>query len=211
MFTGIVERCGTVRSVEPRAGRVRLTVAVPGWRRLPVGASVAVNGVCLTVVAAEAGAFQVEAVPETLGRTNLGALRPGDAVNLERAARLGARLDGHLVTGHVDATGEVEELAPDPADPDVRWLRVRAPAGVMRYVVPKGSIAVDGISLTVAACDPAGFSVTVVPHTWEVTNLRFRRPGDRVNLEADLIGKYVERLLAARADLRGAGAAGGGT
>lgn len=201
MFTGIVERCGTVRAVEPVAGRIRLTVDVPGWPRLRTGASVAVNGVCLTVVAAEPGAFAVEAVPETLARTNLGALRPGDPVNLERAARLGGRLDGHLVTGHVDATGEVAALDPDPADPGVRWLRVRAPAPVLRYVVPKGSIAVDGISLTVVDCDAEGFSVTVVPHTWQVTNLRFRRPGDRVNLEADLIGKYVERLLAAH--LRG--------
>lgn len=199
MFTGIVERCGEVRRAERRGGRVRLEVAVPGWPRLRPGASVALNGACLTVVEAVRGAFAVEAVPETLVRTNLGELRPGDPVNVERAARLGARLDGHLVTGHVDATGTVAALEPDPGDPEVRWLRVRAPAEVLRYVVPKGSVAVDGISLTVVRCDAEGFSAAVVPHTWRVTNLRFRRPGDRVNLEADLVGKYVERLLAPHA------------
>lgn len=203
MFTGIVECCGEVLAVEARGGVRRLTVRAPGFGRLPVGSSVAVNGVCLTVVDAAEDAFSVEAVPETLRRTNLGELAPGSPVNLERAARIGDRLDGHLVTGHVDATGVIEALDPDPADHEVRWLRVHAPADVMRYVVPKGSIAVDGISLTVVAAEGAALTATIVPHTWRVTNLRYRRPGDRVNLEADLIGKYVARWLEAYAEAWG--------
>lgn len=195
MFTGIVECCGRIEAVEDRGGVRRLTVRANGFGRLPRGASVALNGTCLTVVEAEEDVFTVEAVPETLQRTNLGELQPGSPVNLERAARLGDRLDGHLVTGHVDATGVVAALEPDPRDPQVRWLKVQAPEQVMRFVVPKGPIAVDGISLTVVEVEPDAFTVTVIPYTWEVTNLRYRRPGDRVNLEADVVGKYVARLV----------------
>ncbi len=199
MFTGIVECCGRVLQAQVQGGVRRLWVHAPGFGRLEVGTSIALNGACLTVVAAEKDAFAVEAVPETLRRTNLGELEPGSPVNLERALRLDGRLNGHLVTGHVDATGVVEELRSDPDDPQVRWLKVRAPAEVMRYVVPKGSIAVDGISFTVAAVEENSFSVTVIPHTWAVTNLRYRSAGELVNLEADLVGKYVARLLEAYA------------
>jgi riboflavin synthase len=152
------------------------------------GDSMAVNGCCLTVVEKGEGWFAVDAVDETLSRTNLGALEPGDSVNLERPVRLVDRLGGHLVQGHVDGVGTVVTAAPD--------LRVRAPAAVMRYVVEKGSIAVDGISLTVVAVSEDGFTVAVIPHTAEVTTLGQKGPGQPVNLEVDLVAKYVERLLA---------------
>ncbi len=157
---------------------------------LEVGASVAHNGCCLTVVERGEGWYAVDVVAETLSRTNLDDLGPGDAVNLERPLRLADRLGGHLVQGHVDAVGVV--VSPAPA------LRVRTTADVVRYVVAKGSITVDGVSLTVVEVLGDGFTTAVVPHTAEVTNLGGRRPGDRVNLEVDVVAKYVERLLEGR-------------
>jgi riboflavin synthase len=153
-----------------------------------VGDSIAVNGCCLTVVDHGDGWFAADAVAETLARTNLGFLAPGDPVNLERPLRLADRLGGHLVQGHVDAVGEVVTPAPD--------LRVRAPAQLLRYVVEKGSITVDGASLTVVAALADGFTVAVIPHTASVTTLGGKGPGQPVNLEVDLVAKYVERLLA---------------
>ena len=193
MFTGIVEEMGRIRA-RLDGGRFEIDASVV-LEDLAVGDSVAHNGCCLTVVEIgnlEAGEqwYAVEAVPETLSRTNLDDLAPGDVVNLERPVRLSDRLGGHLVQGHVDAIGEVVTPAPD--------LRVRTPPQLARYVVEKGSIAVDGCSLTVVAAEDDAFTVAVIPHTAEVTTLGRRRAGERVNLEVDVLAKYVERLLEKR-------------
>jgi riboflavin synthase len=185
MFTGIVEEMGEVRGRE--GGRFEFQAPLV-TEDAKVGDSIAVNGCCLTVVGLGDRWFAVDAVDETLARTSLGLLQPGDPVNLERSVRLADRLGGHLVQGHVDAVGEVITPAPD--------LRVRAPSHLLRYVVEKGSIAVDGASLTVVAALDDGFTVAVIPHTAAVTTLGRRGPGDVVNLEVDLVAKYVERLLA---------------
>ena len=185
MFTGIVEEMGQVRSRD--GGRFEFGAAIV-TTDAQVGDSIAVNGCCLTVVDHGEGWFAADAVDETLARTNLAGLEAGDGVNLERPMRLSDRLGGHLVQGHVDAVGEVVTAAPD--------LRVRAPAHLMRYVVEKGSITVDGASLTVVAVLEDGFTVAVIPHTAEVTTLGHKGPGQLVNLEVDLVAKYVERLLA---------------
>ena len=174
-----------MRSVGPN-GRLVVEASVVS-SSLVVGSSIAVNGCCLTAVEVGPDGFVVQAVPETLSRTNLGELRAGSEVNLERPLAVGGRLDGHLVQGHVDGTGEVVTPAPE--------LRVSAPPDVLRYVVVKGSITIDGISLTVVDVEDESFTVAVIPHTAEVTTLGARRAGDRVNLEVDLIAKYVERLF----------------
>ncbi|MGQ9533275.1 MAG: riboflavin synthase [Desulfotomaculales bacterium] len=194
MFTGIVEELGTVRALVRGPASARLTVAaqktLEGTR---VGDSIAVNGACLTVTDLERGAFTADVMAETLARTNLGELRPGDQVNLERALRLGDRLGGHLVTGHVDGVG----VLADRRRQDIAELvTIQAPSEVLRYLVPKGAVAVDGISLTVVDYDTGSFRVAIVPHTARHTTLGFKRPGAKVNLEADLIGKYVAKLLA---------------
>ncbi len=193
MFSGIVIGMGRLRSVEPTAAGARMrfgTGLLAG--RLSPGDSVAVNGCCLTAVTADADGFEVDVVPETLARTNLGDLEPGDPVNLEPSLRVGDQLGGHFVTGHVDDTGRVRRLVRE--DQAVR-LEVDAPPSVRRYLVHKGSIAVDGVSLTVAGLDDAGFWVALIPHTLAVTTMGQYREGRRVNLEADLVGKYVARLL----------------
>lgn len=196
MFTGIVEETGTVRAVRP-GGVTGLEVAcgrvLEGTR---TGDSISVNGCCLTVVALLDGGFATEVTGETLARTALGSLRSGDAVNLERAMPAGARLGGHLVQGHVDGVGEVLHVGERDG---WRLVRVSLPEPLARYVVEKGSITADGVSLTVAGVGGGSFDVALVPHTLEVTVLDSRRPGDRVNLEADVVAKYVERLLAAGA------------
>jgi riboflavin synthase len=190
MFTGIVEELGTVRDA---AGH-RLTV---GCRAVladtTVGSSIAVNGVCLTVVERTESSLAFDVTDETLDRSSLGRMRPGDGVNLERPVSLAARLGGHLVQGHVDGVGTVVSSEPDGSDGLV--LRIEVPASVRRYVVEKGSLAVDGVSLTVAAVHDDGVSIAVIPHTREVTTLGSVREGDPVNLEADLLAKYVERLI----------------
>lgn len=194
MFTGIVEELGRVRSITGNAGGARLQIeAVAVLDDATLGASIAVNGCCLTVVELGDGHWSADAVAETLARTNLGDLAPGDPVNLERPVRLADRLGGHLVQGHVDATGRVRtrELQPDGSE----LFGFDAPPDVLRYVVHKGSITVDGISLTVAGLSEDGFSVAVIPHTLAVTTLGARAPGSHVNLEVDLIAKYVERLF----------------
>ncbi len=198
MFTGIIEGVGRLATTERRGGDVRLTVEVGSlpFDAVQMGESIAVNGVCLTVVAFDATSFAADASNETLSLTTLGALQPGDAVNLERAMRPTDRLGGHLVSGHVDGLGRVEGIVPDARAQ--RW-RFSAPASLLRYVAKKGSICVDGVSLTVNEVDDAGFEVALIPHT--VANTRFAdtRVGDAVNLEIDLVARYVERLLAGRA------------
>jgi riboflavin synthase len=200
MFTGIVEEAGIVEKV--RAGRrsTELTVRAPKiGRSLRIGNSVAVNGACLTVVGARGGVLKFDVLAETLRRTNLEFVRSGSLVNLERPLRADARLDGHFVLGHVDARGTVRRFEREGKD---YVLDVGAPVSVMRYVVEKGSIAVDGISLTVAGVGRNWFRIWIIPHTREVTNLRACREGDLVNLEADILGKYVDQLMGKRGRAR---------
>jgi riboflavin synthase alpha subunit len=195
MFTGIVEALGRVGVVETgAAGGRRLGVAVPdepGWR-VGLGESVAVSGVCLTVVDAAPGRLAFDLAEETLRVTTLGALGVGDAVNLERPLRLDGRLGGHLVLGHVDGVGRVAALRPEG---DGARLEVEVPARLRPLLIPKGSVAVDGVSLTVAALEADAFAVALIPHTLGATTLGQRRPGDRVNLEMDVIGKYVRGFV----------------
>ena len=160
-----------------------------------LGDSVAINGVCLTVTHIGNGELSFDAVPETLSRSTLGTLRPGDRVNLEGSLRAGKMIGGHFVQGHVDGIGTIESVR---TLSDSAVISVAAPGEIMRYVVEKGSIAIEGISLTIASCNDAGFSVAVIPHTLEVTTLGLKRAGDKVNLEGDIIGKYVEKFLAGR-------------
>ncbi|MBI2169476.1 MAG: riboflavin synthase [Actinobacteria bacterium] len=193
MFTGIVEELGRVRSVTPNEGGARIEIEGQATLAgLVVGGSVAVNGCCLTAVEISEGAFSADAVSETLSRTSLGRLAAGDAVNIERPLRADGRLDGHMVQGHVDGVGvlEAREHLPDGSFA----VRVSAPPALVRYIVEKGSIAVDGVSLTVVGVDEEGFSVALIPHTAEVTTLGHKPVGAEVNLEVDVVAKYVERL-----------------
>jgi riboflavin synthase len=196
MFTGIVEGTGTVAALAVAAdgGGARLEVEAP-WLAgdLRLGESVAVNGCCVTVAAPVAAGFAADLVAETLRRTALGGLAAGDRVNLERPMALGGRLGGHLVQGHVDGVARIIDRT---AVGDGEEVRVELPGALERYVVEKGSIAVDGVSLTVAGVGPGWFAVALVPHTLEVTTLGDRRPGDPVQLEVDVVAKYVERLVA---------------
>ena len=200
MFTGIVEETGVVRAIKKSARSIALTIEARGSARgLKRGDSVAVNGCCLTAVEVtrrgRGKLVQFDLLRETWERTNLQQVRPGALVNLERSLRADGRLDGHFVTGHVDGVGKI-----------VRWERagrdhvlgISAAADILRYVVLKGSIAVDGISLTVAGVTRKSFLIWIIPHTYEVTALRERKVGDAVNLEADILGKYVEQLLSRR-------------
>lgn len=196
MFTGIVEGCGTVQSVERKAGGARIVVQHGlDWSDCAIGDSVAVDGVCLTAVALAPGQATFELGPETLAVTTLGRLKEGERVHLERALAFGGRLDGHLVLGHVDAVGSVTERREAP---DALFLRFSAPDHVLRYCIAKGSVTIDGTSLTLNTVDAQGFEVCLIPHTLVVTKLGALRVGDGVNLEADVIGKYVERLLGPR-------------
>jgi riboflavin synthase len=194
MFTGIVEELGTVQTITPNSGGARIEIAATQvLDDAAIGASIAVNGCCLTVVALGEGCFAADAVTETLSRTDLGTLEAGDPVNLERPVRLHDRLGGHLVQGHVDAVGAIRVRAPE-TDGSER-VEFTAPEAVMRYVVEKGSITVDGISLTVASLSHDGFAVAVIPHTLAATTLGAKQEGAAVNLEVDIVAKYVERLL----------------
>jgi riboflavin synthase len=193
VFTGIVEAVGAVRAARRRGAKAELVIEAPTLiSGTQVGDSVAVNGTCLTVTEVGASALHFEAVPETLERSSLGALREGSAVNLERALRADGRLDGHIVQGHVDGTGQVRELRREGED--VR-LFVGCDADFAELLVDKGSVAIDGVSLTVVGVAPAGFDVALIPHTLAVTTLGRLSVGDRVNLEADVLGKYVKRYL----------------
>jgi riboflavin synthase len=196
MFSGIVEETGVVATIQHRPGGMTLTIqahAVLEVARL--GDSIAVNGVCLTMVRYDAETFDVELAPETLRKTSLGQLQLGSEVNLERSLAANGRIGGHVVQGHVDATGEVMLLQPDG---EGVMATFRAPVALMKYVVPKGYIAVDGMSLTVVDTGLDWFSLCFIPHTRAVTIVRHYAPGSLVNLEVDILGKYVEKLLASR-------------
>jgi riboflavin synthase len=193
MFTGLVAGMGSVQALRRDDDGVRLHVRTDLAAELAPGDSIAVNGVCLTAVEVDGGAFSADVMAETLRRSSLGPLAEGDQVNLELPLRAGDRLGGHMVQGHVDATGSVESVDDDGL---ARVVRVSAPPGVLRYVVEKGSIAVDGVSLTVSSVDDEGFEVSLIPETLERTTLGSARPGRVVNLEVDVLAKYVEKLKA---------------
>jgi riboflavin synthase len=195
MFTGLIESVGEVADVTPTAAGVRLRIATTLDGGLTLGESLAVNGVCLTVVSAAAGAgVEMDVSPETARITTMGTATRGTLVNLERSLSAGARLGGHFVQGHVDATGVLETIQPQG---ESYWLSIRYPASLGPYIVRKGSIAVDGISLTVADLDDERFSVQIVPFTWQHTSLHAVAAGTTVNLESDILGKYVVRALEA--------------
>lgn len=195
MFTGIIEELGQVKGVARQAVSAALHVTADKVvENLRTGDSVAVNGVCLTVTALKDKGFTADVMAETLAKTNLGDLKAGDRVNLERALRLGDRIGGHLVTGHIDGVGRIlrktrQEIA--------AVFNIQAPPDVARYLIRKGSVAVDGISLTVVEAGGGEFTVSIIPHTMAVTTLGFKQAGDTVNLEADMIGKYVEKFFQA--------------
>jgi len=197
MFTGIIEETGIVENVRPTARSIELTLRAKVCARgLKIGGSLAVNGCCLTAVKitprGTVGLVRVDLLKETWNRTNLQFVRAGSLVNLERSLAVGGRLDGHFVAGHIDGTGKIIRWEKEGRD---HLLEIAAPPEVMRYIVPKGSIAVDGISLTVAAARKKSFRVWIIPHTRDVTALRERSLGDAVNLEADLLGKYVRKFV----------------
>lgn len=193
MFTGIVEEGGVIAAFHKNSHSTK--IAIHGERifqDLKLGDSVAVNGVCLTVSSLEGTRFAADVMHETLLRSTLGGQKVGNIVNLERALRADGRFGGHIVSGHIDGTGEISGIRQDG---NASIFRIVAPPQVMRYIVEKGSVAIDGISLTVASVDGQGFSVSVIPHTIQMTNLNRLKAGDAVNLECDIIGKYVERFL----------------
>jgi riboflavin synthase len=193
MFTGLIEDLGTVRELRKGTAGARLSVAtaIP-MAELVLGESIAVNGICLTVTSFGGGSFTADVSPETLDRSNLSALLPGSRVNLERALRLGDRLGGHWVSGHVDAVGILEQLQ---RDGNAWRLGFRLPAEISRYLVEKGSVAIDGISLTVNSVAAETFSVAIIPHTLALTTLKEAKVGAQVNIETDILGKYVDRLF----------------
>lgn len=199
MFTGIVEEIGIVRSMRAGDLTIDANVVLDGVK---LGDSICVNGACLTVTVFDKQSFTVHMVPETLRRTNLGTLRPGALVNLERALPVDGRLGGHVVQGHVEGTAEVVSFASDGGDG--LTARFRTPVALMRFIVAKGFIAVDGVSLTVVDCEDDAFSVTLIPFTREHTNLGKRQAGEQVNLETDVLARYVERLLTTQPILKSA-------
>jgi riboflavin synthase len=196
MFTGIIEATGTVEEIQPRKGAARIVIAAPGFaERLHVGDSIAVSGTCLTALEMRTPLFFADLAAETVTRTTMGMLRPGSLVNLELPTAAGSPLGGHVVQGHVDGRGELvsfDPVRPD-ADPEVTdwWLRVRVPENTDRYMVQKGSVAVEGISLTIATWDGEIVGIAILPHTRKVTNLRVLKPGDLVNVEADVMIKLA--------------------
>ena len=198
MFTGIVEEIGTIRVVRRGAHSAVLSIgAEVVLADLKLGDSVAVNGVCLTVTDKDSGGFTADVMHETLNRSSRGALVPGSRVNLERAMAANSRFGGHIVSGHIDGTGTITALRKDD---NAVWYTIQVAPSLLRYMVEKGSVAIDGISLTVARVETDRFSVSVIPYTASVTILGRKRPEDIVNLEADIIGKYVEKLLQPRAE-----------
>ncbi len=192
MFTGLIESVGEIADLTPSAAGYSLRIATGIAAALQVGESVAVNGACLTVVESTSGSFLAEIGPETAKVTSLGDLKSGSLVNLERAMRADGRFGGHLVLGHVDAMGTIESIRPEA---DFWWVTVGYPAALAPYLIHRGSIALDGISLTIARLETTTLDVQIVPFTWSHTNLRDRRPADRVNLECDMVGKYVLRAV----------------
>ena len=193
MFTGIIEEVGTIRHVQTGGTSCVLTVgATKILSDVQIGDSIAVNGTCLTVCRFDAGSFSADVMPETMRRTNLGMLAPGSKVNLERALAANGRFGGHIVSGHIDGTGQIRSLV---REENAVWVTVMARPELLHYVVEKGSIAIDGISLTVAKVTKQDFAVSIIPHTGAETTLLQRKPGDIVNLECDIIAKYIEKLL----------------
>lgn len=193
MFTGIIEETGKFLALEQSGSSAKIKIAaslVLGGTK--IGDSIAVNGVCLTVVEIAHNFFVADAMPETLRRTNLGALKNGDVVNLERAMPCDGRFGGHIVSGHIDGIGKISEIQNEA---NAIWFHISAPGEILNLIVPKGSVALDGISLTVAKIDSAQFAVSVIPHTQSQTNLLFKKSGDTVNIENDMIGKYVQKFL----------------
>lgn len=196
MFTGIIEEIGKITEIKQQGKKRRLTVSCPGLAsELKQGASIAVSGVCLTAVNIATDSFTADLAEETWNRTSFSRLHPGAAVNLELPMRANGRFDGHIVQGHVDGTGTLVSLAPVQGGNDFR-LTLRVPSELTRYIVEKGSLAVEGISLTVAAIDGVQVEIAIIPHTAEMTNLGSLQPGDPLNLEVDLIAKYVEKMMA---------------
>lgn len=193
MFTGIVEQLGSVEDVTDNEIGRRVVLSAPGIGELPIGASISVNGVCLTAVETGNDTVSVDVIPETLQRTNLGTLTRSSHVNLERPMPADGRFDGHIVQGHVDGIGTVAAI--ERSDDGGVVMSIDAPESLRRYLVGKGSVTIDGVSLTVASLTEEGFGVALIPHTLEVTTLGLRNEGDTVNLEVDVLAKYVERLL----------------
>ena len=193
MFTGIIEEVGTVRRIECGAKGSRLTIgAKTVLEDTKIGDSIATNGVCLTVVSQTRDSFSADVMAESLRSSALGSLQSGSPVNLERAMAANGRFGGHIVSGHIDGTGTI---ASQKREDNAVWVKVKTPAPLLRYIVEKGSIAIDGVSLTVAAVTETDFSVSIIPHTGAQTILLGKKPGDPVNLECDVIGKYVEKLI----------------
>ena len=193
MFTGLVEELGKVWAVSRGAHSIRLTVgAEKVLTDVKIGDSIAVDGACLTVVEFDSRNFTVDIMPETYDRTTLSSRKPGESVNLERTLRVGDRLGGHIVSGHIDATGTIVSVTPRD---NANILRIQIPASLGPFVIPQGSVAVDGVSLTIVDCGEDWFEVSLIPHTWDVTVLSRKQAGGRVNVETDVLGKYVHRLL----------------
>jgi len=193
MFTGLVEELGVIKSVIPRGKGAKIAVSAGKIvDSISIGDSININGACQTVVELGSGFFSVDSVEETVKKTTLGNLKPGNYVNLELALKANSRLGGHFVLGHVDTTGEIIEINKLTLS---YFLRVKYPVEFSNYLIPVGSIAIDGISLTLAEVDKYSFAVAVIPHTWEMTNLKFKKIGDKVNLEFDMLGKYVAKML----------------
>lgn len=194
MFTGIIEEVGTIESIKKGANSAVITIrADKVMEDLKLGDSVAMNGVCLTAASISGHSYSVDVMHETLNRTNLGELKGGSRVNLERAMQANGRFGGHIVAGHVDGTGRIRSMRKDD---NAVWITVDTSSEVLKYIIDKGSITIDGISLTVARVDNRSFSVSVIPHTGVNTTLLEKKAGDTVNLENDMVGKYVEKLLA---------------
>lgn len=199
MFTGLVEEVGLLSGITGNEQASRLVIqAKRVLEGVQLGDSIAVNGICLTVTSHTSRHFSVDVMPETLNKTSLRQLKPGQPVNLERAMRLGDRFGGHIVSGHVDGTGTILSRQ---SHANAVLFRIEAKPDLLKYVIPRGSICIDGISLTVVDVEKTSFSVSIIPHTLAETSLRDRRAGDQVNLEADMIGKYVERLMGYRSSV----------
>lgn len=193
MFSGIIEQTGQIKSIRRNGSQANIIIHLNNEiTDLALGESIAVNGICLTVVSHGKGYFSADVSEETLGRTNLGDLKSSDFVNLERALKVGERLGGHIVSGHIDGKGRITKIIKKGKD---ILLTIEASDKITRYIVEKGSIAVDGISLTVASCDKRGFTVSIIPYTETFTNIKLKKVGDTVNLENDVIGKYIEKYV----------------
>ncbi|MGA3013188.1 MAG: riboflavin synthase [Bacteroidales bacterium] len=198
MFTGIIEETGIVKSIRTEGKSARITIiAEKVLEDMKVGDSINTNGVCLTITEFSSSAFTVDVMPETIQRTTFAKLRAGSRVNLERALRLTDRLGGHIVSGHIDGTGILEKIREDE---NARWLSVSTEPVILRYIVEKGSVALDGISLTVARVTQQSFEVSIIPHTQAETDILSKKTGDTVNIECDIIGKYVEKLSSKKGD-----------